>query len=398
MRDVLVVNQFALPRTEAGGTRHIDLFSRVEGWRPLIVAGDRNHYTQDRYATADDRFRLLRVPKQRGGGASRLVGWLAFGAQAFAACVTRPRVDLVLGSSPQPIAALSALAAARVRRRPFVLEVRDLWPESIVAAGKLVEGSLVHRVFCLIERVLATQATRVVCVTDGWEDHFLRLGVPTDRMVVVPNGTEPSDFKVAESRQNLRDRLSLKGFTAVFAGAHGPKDGVDLVVDAAARLPTVHFLLVGSGPAKAGLVDRVRREHLSNVEFREPVPKVELAELLRACDVGIHAVAPLTVFDKGMSPNKLFDYLAAGLPVVSNAEGALRRIVIDGECGRLGGTSELAFCIEAVRDASAEQRAAWSARAEEVLRHRYGRRAAAATLAEVMNAVVAAHVSGTSNA
>ncbi len=388
MKHVLVVNQFALPRSEAGGTRHIDLFSRLEQWRPLIVAGDRNHYSQNRYSTQDDRFRLLRVPRQSGGASGRLVGWIAFGIQAFTVCVTRRRVDLVLGSSPQPFAALAALAAARVRRRPFVLEVRDLWPASMVSAGRLSEGGLVHRLFLRLERLLARNARVVVCVTEGWEEHFEHLGVQRNRLVVVPNGTEPSDFIVDAPREELVLRYVRPGFTAVFAGAHGPKDGLDLIIDAARRLPQVNFLLVGSGPAKSEAAERARQEQLPNLEFREPVPKTELPALLRACDVGIHAVAPLSVFDHGMSPNKLFDYMAAELPVVSNAAGPLRRVLRDQECGRIGGPTDLADCVAAVYEASAEQRQVWGRRSGEILRERFSRRTAASLLGQTLDRAI----------
>lgn len=389
MKHVLVVNQFALPRTEAGGTRHIDLFSRLEQWRPLIVAGNRNHYSQHHYSSSDPRFRLLAVPRQGGGALTRLVGWVAFAIQAFIVCVTRRHVDLVLGSSPQPFAALAALAAARVRRCPFVLEVRDLWPASMVSAGRLLEGGFVHLLFLRLERLLARHARLIVCVTEGWEEHFEQLGVGRDRLVVVPNGTEPSDFVVNSSREELALHYSRPGFTAVFAGAHGPKDGIDLIIDAARGLPHVNFLLVGAGTAKAAAVERVSREHLGNVDFREPVPKTELPALLKACDVGVHVVAPLSVFDHGMSPNKLFDYMAAELPVVSNAAGPLRRVLADRECGRLGGPNDLAACLTEVYEASAEQRRLWGQRSSEILREQFSRRSAASLLGRTLDRAVA---------
>ena len=388
MRRVVVLNQFALPRTEGGGTRHIDLFSRLKGWETLIVAGNRNHYTQERFSSSDPRFRLLAVPAQSGGSLPRILGWLVFGARALAVTMRNTRVDLVYGSSPQPFAALAGLIAARLRRVPFVLEVRDLWPESMVSAGRLRRNSITYRVLARLERLLVTEAARIVCVTDGWEDHFADLGVAGDRLVLVPNGTEPSDFQVSLSRSELRRVHGVRGFTAVFAGAHGPKDGIDAILDAAKQLPQIHFLLVGSGSSKSDAVLRVEREGLENVEFRTPVPKVELPGLLRACDVGVHAVSPLSVFDKGMSPNKLFDYMAAGLPIVSNAATALARVVRDRECGRVGSSNQLAACLEAVHDASDPQREAWGSAAARILVERFSRAAAAEVLSEVLDSVV----------
>ena len=388
MRRVLVINQFALPRTEGGGTRHVDLFGRLDGWETLIVAGNRNHYTQERFRSSDPHFRLLPVPAQSGGALQRLLSWLAFSVQAFAVTVRDRELDLVYGSSPQPFAALAGLAAARLRRVPFVLEIRDLWPESMVSAGRLEKNSLSYRVFARLERLLVTGAARIVCVTDGWEGHLAELGVAADRLVVVPNGTEPADFQVSVPRSELRELHGVRGFTAVFAGAHGPKDGIDAILDAAKSLPHINFLLVGSGSSKPEAVQRVQREGVGNVEFRTPVPKVELPGLLRACDVGVHAVSPLSVFDKGMSPNKLFDYMAAGLPVVSNAATALARVVADHECGRVGSPSQLAACLEAVHDASDQQREAWGAAAVQLLTERFSRGSAARVLSGALEAVV----------
>lgn len=384
MKHVVVLNQFALPRTESGGTRHIDLFGRLDGWTPLIMVGNRNHHTQQVFNTVDKRFRLIRVPGQQGGGVARIIGWLAYAVQAFFLTVTRRRLDLVYGSSPHLLAPLAGLAAARLRRVPFVLEVRDLWPESIVAAGKMTPGSLSHRALTRVEKLLVTSADRIVVVTPGWEDHFVQLGAPASRLAVIPNGTEPGDFMVSESREDLRRTQGISGFTAVFAGAHGPKDGLDLILDAAARLPGIRFLFVGAGPTKKLVEARAQRESLKNVEFRAPVAKCDLPGLLQACDVGIHAVTPMTVFERGMSPNKLFDYMASGIPVVSNAEQGLRQVIVDGECGHVGGPQSLELCLTSVYEATPDQRAKWGERGREIVTERFSRSAAAKELAAVL--------------
>jgi glycosyltransferase involved in cell wall biosynthesis len=388
MKHVLVLNQFALPPSEAGGTRHIDLFSRVQGWTPLIIAGNRNHGTQEVFDTDDKRFRLTWLPPQHGGGLARIIGWIIYAVQAFFLTITRRQLDLVYGSSPHLLAPFAGLAAARVRRVPFVLEVRDLWPESIVAAGKMTPGSVSHRVLTSLERLLVTQAERIVVVTSGWEDHFAQLGVPVSKITVIPNGTEASDFIVSETRETLRAAYRISGFTAIFAGSHGPKDGIDLILDAAAKTPEINFLLVGAGASKRQAEARIRQQNITNLEFRTPIPKTELARLLGACDVGIHAVTPLSVFEKGMSPNKLFDYMASGLPVVSNAEHALRDVIVDGECGPLGGSDSLVDCLRRVYEADETTRAEWGRRGRQLVVERFSRSAAAARLTAILNSRV----------
>jgi glycosyltransferase involved in cell wall biosynthesis len=258
----------------------------------------------------------------------------------------------------------------------------------MVAIGAIRRGGVPHLLFSALERILARGACRIVCVTDGWQDHFERLGVPTYRLIVVPNGAEFADFVVPIHKEELRRRQNITGFTAVFAGAHGPKDGLDLVLDAAAELKGIRFLLIGSGAAKSNAIERARVAGLNNVQFRDPVSKAELPALLRACDVGIHSVTPLSVFESGMSPNKFFDYMAAELPIVSNAAMSLRGIVSDGECGSIGPPDSLAAGLAFVRNASTDQRTAWAENGLRILNERFSRSAAAEALNRCLNTAV----------
>lgn len=386
MKHVLVLNQFALPRSESGGTRHIDLFGRIDGWVPLIVAGNRNHYSQKVFRTDDKRFRLAWVPGYTGVGLARMAGWAIFAAQAAVIGLTRRKVDVVYASTPQLLLPVAGALVATTRRAPLIVEVRDLWPESIVGAGTLRRGSRLHRVLVRLERWIYHRADQIVVVTPGWEAHFAELGVDPQKVHIVPNGTEVDDFTVAEDRDTLRRKEHISGFTAIFAGAHGPANALDLLLDAAKGLPDVKVLLVGAGSQKVRLQHRARAEHISNVEFRDPMPKAELALLLNACDVGVHSIESLPVFARGMSPNKLFDYMASGLPVVSNAEQGLREVIVDGECGYLGGPNSLRESLRKVYEATPEQRTEWGNRGREIVTARFSRSAAAARLGALLQA------------
>ncbi|HEY5530199.1 MAG TPA: glycosyltransferase family 4 protein [Thermoleophilia bacterium] len=387
MRRIVVLNQFALPRSEGGGTRHIDLFGRLDGWAPLIIAANRSHATQRLFHTDDRRFRLVWVPEQHGGRVGRVVGWLFYAAEAFMITVTRRHLGAVYGSSPHLLAPLAGLMAARLRRVPFILEVRDLWPESIVAAGMLRSGSTLHRVLSRLERLLVTAADAIVVVTPGWEEHFAELGAQPDRVHVISNGTEVDEFALSEPRDALRAEFGISRFTAVYAGAHSQANDLDLLLDAALDVPEMDILLVGDGTRKRALQDRVREQRIRNVAFLDPLPKPELARLLHACDVGVHCIAPLPLLAKGMSPNKLFDYMAAGLPVVSNAQEGLRDVIVDGECGVLVGPRSLGSALRRVHDASEQQRATWGARGRDIVTDRFSRSAAATRLDELLAAV-----------
>lgn len=386
MKHVLVINQAALPRSESGGTRHIDLFSRIVTWAPLIIAGNRNH-SQAVFRTDDKRFKLVWVPGFAGPGLARIAGWVIFAVQAAVIGLTRRKVDVVYASTPHLLMPVAGALVATLRRVPLIVEVRDLWPESIIGAGALRRGSRLHRTLVALERWIYHRADQIVVVTPGWEEHFAELGVNLNKMHVVPNGTEVEDFTVVEDRQTLRRLERISGFTAIYAGAHGPTNALDLLLDAAKGLPDINILLVGAGSQKSRLQERVRAERLSNVEFRDPLPKAQLALLLNACDVGVHSVKSLSVLATGMSPNKLFDYMAAGLPVVSNAEEGLRRVTLDGDCGHLGGPQSLRESLRGVYEATPEQRKVWGAHGKEVVTTRFSRSAAATTLGSLLQTI-----------
>ena len=186
-------------------------------------------------------------------------------------------------------AAVAGLMIAKVRRAAFVLEVRDLWPQILVDSGMMTETSKVYRSLRKLEKFLYQSADRIVILAEGSGPPIVALGIPQDKLVFIPNGADPADFEPTEDRDVLRRRYGFEGFTAVYAGAHGPANGLDLVLDAASEVveENIHFVLVGDGVVKQALIDRVRAEGLSNVHFLDPIPKTEMANLLAAADVGL---------------------------------------------------------------------------------------------------------------
>lgn len=387
-RHVLVVNQFTLPRTEGGITRHVDLFDNVQGWRATFIAGNRSYSTQRKFETEDERFILLAVPNYSGSLKKRALSWLIYFFGALLAGFKVKNVDAVYASSPQLLAPLAGLVIAKLRRVPFVLEIRDLWPETFLSAGLIRRGGMLHRSLRALELLLVRNADEIVTVTVGWEEHFAQSGADLSRYHVVPNGANAAPALTSAERVNMRESLGLSGTVAVFAGSHGPKDGLDEVLDAARSLPEVSFLLLGDGVEKERLARRAQRESLTNVTFHDYVPKSELPRYLSACDIGIHCVAPLSVFREGMSPNKLYDYLSVGLPIVSNAGAGISRIVGEEECGFVGETGDITRGIVSVLQANSETRNSWHSRARLLAENRFSRSDAGAEIERVLAVAV----------
>jgi glycosyltransferase involved in cell wall biosynthesis len=328
-RNVLVLNHFAVPRSAPGGTRHVELFGRLSGWSAVILVSNRNMLTRSR-VDDDDGVRSVWTTPYSPSGISRILNWVSYAVTAFAVGL-RQRTDLVYASSPHLLAGVAGWAIARIKRVPLIVEVRDLWPAVLVDMGQMSATSRQFVVLKRIERFLYRHADAVVVLAEGSTAAVVADGADPARVVFLPNGAEPSDFDVTEDRAVLRERFGMEGFVLVYAGAHGRANGLELVLDAAEELgrdgSEVRFWLVGDGLLKQLLTEDAKRRGLDNVVFRDPVAKHEVPALLAAADAGLHVLADVPLFRHGVSPNKLFDYMAAGRPVLTNTPGDVTSMV-----------------------------------------------------------------------
>lgn len=381
---VLVLNHFAAPRGHAGGTRHVELFSRLEGWDYLIIAADKNHLTG---RTVSAEAGLLPVPtiSYSSNGFRRILNWVSYCWSALWAGLRQGRMDAVYASSPHLLAGLAGMVLAKVRRVPFVLEIRDLWPHILVHMGQMSKTSPIYRALTILEELLYRRADRIVVMAPGTEDELVGRGVPAEKIVYVPNGADPEDFLPSDDRAVLRERYGFTRTTAVYAGAHGPANGLDLVLAAArevADLP-MDIVLLGSGVAKSALQAQATAMDLTNVRFFDPVPKMEIADVLSAADLGLHVLADVELFRTAVSPNKLFDYMAAGLPVLTNSPGLVGDWVFGAGCGWAVHPDGLAEGLEAFAATDEAGRTGLGRSGQDWLRANQSRSAMAKRLSEM---------------
>jgi glycosyltransferase involved in cell wall biosynthesis len=389
-RFVVVLNHFAAPLDAPGGTRHVELFSRLPGWNATIIAASRNLLSGKHSHTDDPIWSPVWVNRS-SGGSSRVLSWVVYSVTAFARGLALPRPDVVYASSPHLLAGLSGLALARARRTHFVFEVRDLWPQVLVDMGFTKEGSFLHRAMRALESALYKTAEVIVVLTPGVQHQLAERGFG-DKVRLIPNCADPADFDPGAAKEELRRRYGLEGFVVIYAGAHGKANGLDLVLDAAGQiasdLPQVRFLMVGDGPMKQHLVDRVAAERLSNVSFLDPVPKRQMPALLGAADAGLHVLADVPLFRYGVSPNKIFDYMAAGLPLLTNTPGEMTELIERAGSGVAVAPSEIARGVRLLVSADREQRARWGDAGRGFMLEGASRRAMAARLTQMLTEVV----------
>ncbi|MES2319259.1 MAG: glycosyltransferase family 4 protein [Pseudomonadota bacterium] len=246
------------------------------------------------------------------------------------------RYDVLFATTTPLTAGIPGIMARWLRGKPFVFEVRDLWPELPRAMG-VITNPLVLGAMSVLEWASYRSAHRLIGLSPGIVDGIASRGVARERIALVPNGCDLSIFAVpAEPWRPAA--IAADELMAVFTGAHGVANGLDAVLDAAAVLKQrgradIKVLLIGQGKLKAALQARAAREGLDNVVFHAPVPKLHLAGLMASADVGMQILANVPAFYYGTSPNKFFDYIAAGLPVLNNYPGWLAGMVTEHRCG-----------------------------------------------------------------
>jgi glycosyltransferase involved in cell wall biosynthesis len=262
-------------------------------------------------------------------------------------------VDLVWGTSPPIFQGATAWALARLKRVPFLFEVRDLWPAFAIQVGVLRQPQLI-RLSEWLERFLYHNADRLVVNSPGFVEHVKARGAR--QVDLVPNGADTAMFDPHASGIVYRQKHGLEGrFVALYAGAHGMSNDLGVLLQAAAQLadrPEIAIVLLGDGKDKPALVAQAQEMGLENVYFLPPVPKTEMTVALAAADACIAILKPIPLYGT-VYPNKVFDYMAAARPVILAIDGVIREVVEAADAGVFtppGDPTALAETIRALAD------------------------------------------------
>lgn len=265
----------------------------------------------------------------------RLMLFLQFAFRSVMVAL-REDYDVLFATSTPLTAGIPGIIAKLFRRKPFAFEVRDLWPELPRAMG-VITNPIVLFLMSVLEWCSYHSADRLIGLSPGIVQGIHAKGVESDKIIMIPNGCDTEIFgsNVISWRPN---GISQGDLMAVFAGTHGMANGLNAVLDAAKVLKMrgrqdIKILLIGDGQQKSELISRAKLEQLDNVIFHETVDKVRLAGLMASTDVGLQILANVPAFYYGTSPNKFFDYIAAGLPVLSNYPGWISDMIATNGCG-----------------------------------------------------------------
>ncbi|VVE35007.1 glycosyltransferase WbuB [Pandoraea cepalis] len=279
----------------------------------------------------------LELPYSNKDGFLKRIGtFLKFACRSTWLGLSR-EYDLLFATTTPLTAGIPGIVAKLLRRKKFVFEVRDLWPELPKAMG-VIRNPVVLTLMSMLEWSSYHAADACIGLSPGIVEGIHRRGIPMERIVMVPNGCDLGIFDQHSVVAHRPEGVEAGHLMAVFAGTHGAANGLGAVLDAAAVLKSrgaenIKLVFVGDGKEKPALTERANREGLTNCLFHEPVSKTELASLMAAADVGLMVLANIPAFYYGTSPNKFFDYISSGLPVLNNYPGWLADYIDESRCG-----------------------------------------------------------------
>jgi glycosyltransferase involved in cell wall biosynthesis len=297
-----------------------------------VYAGYKNRLRQ---VDAMDGIRVIRVwtyITANEGTVRRSLDYLSFMLSGTVAGAAVARPDIVIGTSPQFFAVCAAYLVSRLRRRPFVFELRDLWPESIKAVGAMRE-SQVLRWMERIELFLYRKAVAIVSVTESFKGNLVSRGVDAAKIEIVTNGVDLSRYSPRPKDAELVKEFNLEGkFVAGYVGTHGMAHGLETILEAAARVSNspeaarYAFLFLGDGARKEELRRLAASRRLANVTFIDSVPKDQVARYWSLLDASIIHLRKTRLFET-VIPSKLFECMGMGIPVLHGVQGESAHIV-----------------------------------------------------------------------
>ncbi|MFO0973678.1 MAG: glycosyltransferase family 4 protein [Phycisphaerae bacterium] len=353
---ILYVHQYFATRSGFTGTRSYE-FSReliARGHRVTMITSGRDNAPEmtcppgrSSIETTVDGIRVVAVAAGYNnplhgtgkGGLRRMVEFVSFAAHAAAVGRTLPRPDVIYAThTPLPVG-LAGGELAAWHAAPFVFEVRDVWPDALVNIGALRNPAVIGWLSNMALRAYG-MADHIVALSPGMKAGVVAAGVLESKVTVIPNGCDLSLFRPDRDGRAARARLGLdSGFVATYFGAMGRANGLNYVLDAAAELQRrgvrdITLVLHGDGGERTALRARAAEMNLRNVVFSDPVPdKSVVADLVAGSDACLTIYAA-TQKEQSWSPNKMFDALAGGRPVLVNVPGWLGETIESAQAGR----------------------------------------------------------------
>ncbi len=271
------------------------------------------------------------------GFAKRILDFMSFMMTSFFAGLFIRKVDVIIGTSPQFFTVVSAYALSVMKRKPFIFELRDIWPASITAVGAMGR-TLPIRILEKVEMFLYKRANKIVSVTHSFKNELISRGVDAEKIAVVLNGVDLSQYQPRSNKDNnFSEKYKLKDkFVVGYVGTHGLAHALDRIIEVAEQLTDIEelcILFAGGGAAKAEIEHLAKNKQLKNVVFIPRQEKALMPNLWSLCDVSLISLKNTELF-KTVIPSKIFESMGMGLPMIITApEGEATDIIKKSKSG-----------------------------------------------------------------
>lgn len=345
---ILLINQVFVSPDEPGHTRHYEMAKYLQNYGDelVIVASDLNYQTGQR--TVDHKglvteqvlegVRILRTyiyPAIHRSYFWRTLSFFSFMFSSLFAAMKVKDVDIIMGTTPPIFQAFSAWLVAFLRRKPFLLEVRDLWPEFIVSMG-VINNPMLIKLARMLEMFLYKRATHILVNSPAYKTYIEDKGIPANKITFIPYGADIQMFHPELDGSHLRQELNLQDkFLVLYTGALGQANDIYTILRAASLLKEkkeIQFVLFGDGKERPKLQAEAQKLRLNNLLFAGVRPKHQIPAIIAASDVCLAILQDIPMF-RTTYPNKVFDYMAAGKPTILVIDGVIRQIIEESQGG-----------------------------------------------------------------
>lgn len=329
--NIWIFNHYALTPNLPGGTRHFDFGKELvkRGYKVTIFASsfhysllkETKEYKNIPYVIENYdgiRFIWIKTFSYSKNDWRRVINMLSYSFRAYkiGKSLDFERPDIIIGSSVHLFAVFTAYLLSKRYKVPFIMEVRDLWPQTLIDFGVSKWHPFVI-ILGILERFLYEKATKIITLLPKAHEYIEHLGIPKEKIVWIPNGVNIERFnKIKDLEFNKNKKFFLVGYV----GAIGKANNLDIAIKSAEilkdKLPNIKFIFVGDGPEKERLINIVKNRKLDNVAFMDTIPKNSIFNIIQKIDILLFNLSNSPVFKYGISSNKLFDYLASGKPII----------------------------------------------------------------------------------
>lgn len=340
---ILYIHQYFKTPNEPGGTRSYWIAKKMieDGYEVVMITTDSNPNEKKVKRVNIDGIEVVYVPNDydnKMGFIKRLKSFLSFMLKATKLALKEKDVSIVFATSTPLTVGIPALIKKKLQKVKYVFEVRDLWPEVPIQMGAL-NNQILKGIALKLEKVIYKNAEHVIALSPGMEEGVLRFDFMKGKTSMVPNMSKPDIFYSRDiDESKIKDfNIDLDKFNIVHFGAMGIANGLDFIIKSAIYnkeigRDDIHFHFFGKGKVEHELIEQKEKFNLDNVHFHGAHPMDLLSHFVNACDASIVSFKNLPIL-KTNSPNKLFDSLSAGKPIIVNSSGWTKKMVEDNNCG-----------------------------------------------------------------